>query len=222
MRVVSRMKVLVRLPDAMQVIPPGRMASLHLHRRCRLTRRPPERWDGDAAARRDRRRPGRAGRQPGRPAAGSRLGGGPDVLGEQVVVAAARQSSQPSLAWQSPDGSQAWARPLADRSTPRWLSNRSAPPLTIPLWWSDLHVAGPQLARDLWRPRDLEEDPDVQADGHHPRRRPPRVRAAAADGGGVTTARPLGGRTPLTDRRQRLERVRWRLDFRPARPHWSV
>ena len=29
-------------------------------------------------------------------------------------------------------------------------------------------MAGPQLARDLWRPRDLEEDPDVQADGITP------------------------------------------------------
>ncbi len=67
---------------------------------------------------------------------------------------------QAARVWQSPDGVEAWAKPLADGSTAVGLFNRTAAPMAVTVKWSDLHLAGPQRARDLWRQKDLDSQPD--------------------------------------------------------------
>jgi alpha-galactosidase len=48
-----------------------------------------------------------------------------------------------------------YAKPLDDGTWAVGLVNRGALPATITLNWTDLHLATPQVVRDLWRQKDL-------------------------------------------------------------------
>jgi alpha-galactosidase len=48
-----------------------------------------------------------------------------------------------------------YAKPLEDGTWAVGLVNRGEAPATVNLQWSDLHLAGPQVVRDLWRQKDV-------------------------------------------------------------------
>ena len=66
---------------------------------------------------------------------------------------------QATRVWADGDA-EAWAKPLADGSTAVGLFNRGEVAAPVTVMWADLHLAGGQHARDLWRQADVATDAD--------------------------------------------------------------
>lgn len=84
-----------------------------------------------------------------------------DALGRQASRVAERGPTVTSTAPGRSDRTnkqrqqQVWARPLEDGSMAVGLFNLGEEPTEVAVGWSDIHVAGTQTVRDLWRQKDL-------------------------------------------------------------------
>jgi alpha-galactosidase len=70
-----------------------------------------------------------------------------DPLGQAAHVVHLAQTFAPPF--------QIWARQLEDGSVAVGIFNLTDAPVTGEVSWSDLHLTGPQMVRDLWRQKDL-------------------------------------------------------------------